>query len=89
VALSSAQIAVGTTATELTIPEADRQEGAAITITNMGAATVFLGPAGVTTATGFPLAAAATTPLVLGSGERVYGVVAAGTVNVGVLRTGD
>lgn len=88
-AVSSAQVTVGTTATLLTAVEADTQAGSTLVITNASAVAVFIGPATVTTTTGLSLAAGATLPrFELNAGESVYGVVATGTAAVHVLRTG-
>lgn len=52
-------------------------------VANIGAATVHLGSsAAVTTSTGLPLAAGETYVADLGKDERVYGIVASGTVVV-------
>ena len=73
--------APGTTATLLLAANADRRSA---TLFNAGSATVFLGPVGVTTATGIPLAAGQ--PLVdAASTGAWYGVVATGAGDVRVV----
>lgn len=57
---------------------------AEVVIKNAGAASVFLGGSGVTTATGLELAAGAT--LTVQVDEELYGIVAAGTADAQVLR---
>jgi len=49
VAFASAPVTVATTATALHASDAD---GQSLLVSNVGAATVYLGPAGVTTSTG-------------------------------------
>ena len=54
-----------------------------------GTATIYLGPAGVTTSTGFEwLSTDAPLSFALGVGEALYGVVASSTQNVDVLGQG-
>lgn len=79
-----------TAATLLSAPETDDRAGERVIVNNTSAAIVFLGPVGVTTATGYSLAAGAVSPeLILGPGEAVYGIVVASTSVVSVLRTGS
>lgn len=88
-AVTSAQVSVGTTATELSAADTDTRLGQTLIVKNASAATaVFLGGSGVTTSTGLSLAAAATVTVELGQGEELYGIVAAATETVHVLRTG-
>lgn len=85
-AFASATVSVATTATALHASDAD---GQSLLVSNVGAATVYLGPAGVTTATGLPLAAGASVSInSLVGGEVLYGIVAASTNEVRVLRQG-
>lgn len=79
--ISAAAVTVATTATLLAAADTARQS---VIVTNNGAADIFIGPAGVTTATG--------TPLVPGekcsidkTTAAIYGIVAAGTVEARVL----
>jgi hypothetical protein len=88
VAITSAQITVGTTALLVSGTETDSRLGQSVSVANTGATTVYLGPAAVTTATGFPLAANGYQAVDLDTGEALYAVVASGTCVVGVLRTG-
>lgn len=86
-AVASAQVTVGTTATLVSAVESDFSVGSAAKVKNTGAADVFLGGAGVTTTTGFALASGATTDVPLGPGEQLFAVAAA-TGTVHVLRLG-
>lgn len=84
-AVANAQVVVGTTATAL---NAVSLTGGYIFLANPAGQTVFIGGAGVTTATGVPMPASTTWPqLQLTAGEVLYGVVAATTATVGVLQT--
>lgn len=88
-AVSAAVVTVATTATALTSTEADSMIGSQIVVNNTSAVTVFLGGSGVTTATGYPLAAGIVSPrFELGPNEALFGVVTAATAAVSVLRTG-
>lgn len=82
------QVAVGTTATELTTAPTDTVAGQSLAIRNKGTASVYLGGAGVTTGNGFELAAGESLSVDLAEGERLYAIAASGTVPVHVLRTG-
>lgn len=84
-AVSSAQVAVGTSAVELSVAESG-VAGSTLVITN-GAAVVFLGDASVTTTTGLSLAANATVTVELNYGERLYAICATSST-VSVLHTG-
>ncbi|MFJ4828398.1 hypothetical protein ACIP79_00430 [Streptomyces sp. NPDC088747] len=81
---------MATSATLLTAADTDSVSGQSIYVTNAGSNPIFLGGSGVTTGTGYSLAAGASLPwpLVLGIGEALYGIVAASTENAKVLRTG-
>lgn len=83
-------IAVATTATLLSGADGDAIVGQSVYVSNAGANPIFLGGSGVTTGTGYSLAAGASLPwpLQLGVGEALYGIVAASTENAKVLRTG-
>lgn len=85
--VSSAAVSVATTATALHVADAD---ALGIEVQNVGASTVYVGGSDVTTSNGFPVAAGAAwyPPQPLAAGERVYGIVASGTVEVRVLRLG-
>jgi hypothetical protein len=88
-AVSSGQISVGTTPVLLTVADTDSVYGSAIAVRVPSAATapIFLGPAGVTTTSGFELAVGASATVTLGGGESLY-AVAASAQTVHVLRTG-
>lgn len=89
-AVVGAVVAVGTSATLLSGADGDAIVGQCVYVTNAGANPIFLGGSGVTTVTGYSLAAGASLPwaVQLGVGEALYGVVAAATENAKVLRTG-
>lgn len=87
-ALQTAQVAVGTTAVELTGVTTDRRADSSIAVQAPAAATMYIGAAGVTASTGWPIAAGQTLAVDLQSGERLYGVLASGTGTAYVLRTG-
>lgn len=88
-AVSHQRVTVGTTATQLT-SDADGRDGQTISIqVPSGGATVFLGGAGVTTASyGFELLAGISFSVELQQGEKVFGVVASSTQTVNVFRQG-
>ena len=83
--VASAAVTVATTATALHAADADPQS---VSVSNVGAAIVYLGGSDVTTSNGVPLAAGASVPVGLNGGEVLYGRVASGTVEVRVLRQG-
>jgi hypothetical protein len=72
VAFASAPVTVATTATALHASDAD---GQSLLVSNVGAATVYLGPAGVTTSTGVPLAANASVSINGLAGGEVLAVI--------------
>ena len=79
---STGQVSVGTTATQIfaSKPGVDQ-----VLIQNMGTASVFIGKAGVTAATGYPILAGDTVELPVT--EAIFGIVATGTQTVAVLIT--
>jgi hypothetical protein len=87
-AIVSAQVAVSTTAAELTsgltTAAGDSQS---IAVQAPAAAILYVGPAGVTSTTGFPIAAGQTIALDLEYGERLYGILATGTGTAFTIRT--
>jgi hypothetical protein len=89
-AVKSRAVSVGTTATALdTVDESDSQMGSSIAVYNNGASTVYVGGSDVTTSNGVPVAAGSWGPSIsLDGPERVYGIVASGTVEVRVLEAG-
>lgn len=87
-AVQAAQVSVGTTETELTGTQTDATAGQSLVVRNRGTADVFVGGTGVATSTGFKLAAGDSVSLELGQGEKLYGIVAAGSESVHVLRVG-
>lgn len=82
--LATAQVAVATAATVVIV--GDTNANGTVVVGNRGAASVYLGGAGVTTATGFELAAGKDAILGLDPGETLYGIVAAATVAVSAFR---
>lgn len=90
-AINHGIVSVGTTATLLTVSASSGgKDGSTILIQNpTGGQVVFLGGAGVTTASyGFKLAIDSNISIELNQGEEVYGVVASSTQSVAVLRQG-
>lgn len=89
-AVSSRAVTVGTTATVLdTEGDTDTRVGSSIAVYNNGASTLYLGGSGVTTTNGVPVAATSWGPAFdLGAQDRLYGIVASGTVDVRVIETG-
>lgn len=86
-ALQAAQVAVSTIAVELT-SRAATDPRSSIAVQAPAAAALYVGPAGVTAATGYLIAAGQSIGLDLGPGERLYGILASGTGTAYVLRTG-
>jgi len=84
-AVQMAAVTVATTATALTAGESSDLN---VLIHNAGGATVYIGSASVTTAAGMPVAAGEKVAVNgLAAGEALYGIVAASTEAVRVLRT--
>jgi hypothetical protein len=85
-AVQAEQVPVGTTAVDLTdlVDLGDRAYSVAVTPT----VDLFVGPAGVTAATGYKVPAGSTLGIDLTSGERLYGITASGTGTAYVLRSG-
>lgn len=82
-ALTAARVSVGTTPTLIVSADADGQH---VTVRNSdGVAAVVLGSPTVTALNGYTLPATASITLELPAGETLYGIVAAGTVDVHVL----
>lgn len=86
-AVSSVQLAVGTAPVELTAVDSDGNHAQSVLMTNVGAAAVFLGGAGVTTTNGYSLAAGASLSVDLTGDEKMF-AVAAVSGSLHVLRTG-
>lgn len=84
-AITTAQLAVGTTVVELTARNpTDERSSIVVTPT----VDLFVGPAGVTAANGYRVPAGGSLALDLESSERLYGVTASGTGTAHVLRSG-
>lgn len=81
-AVSASQVSVGTSATSI-LDVGD--SGAVAEITNQGANPVFIGGSGVTTSTGYSLAAGATLRLTMSPEDEVFGIVASGSETVHVI----
>jgi hypothetical protein len=77
------QVSVGVAPTLVVDDDSDWQEAQ---VKNMGASAVFLGASDVAITTGYSLAAGESISVKLNGAERLYGIVASGTVIVGVLR---
>jgi hypothetical protein len=88
--ISHGIVSVTTAATALNASLDGGKDGSSISIQNpSGGTTVYIGGSGVTTASyGFSLAAATTFTIELNQGETLFGIVAAGTQNLAVLRQG-
>ena len=89
-AISHAIVSVTTAATALNDSLDGGKDGSSVSVQNpTGGATVYIGGAGVTTASyGFLLAAGATFSAELNQGEALFGIVASSTQSVAVLRQG-
>ena len=84
--IAASNVSVGTTETSLASASASRLS---VGLYNNGSATVFVGPTGVTTSTGFPIPAGGALFLDQGATAQVFGIVASGTVNVRVITESD
>lgn len=82
--MTNAQTSVGTTAVQLSTGDGD---GQSIAVKNGGAGSIYVGGAGVTSATGFEIATGVTFTADLAPGEDLYGISASGTNAVFILRT--
>ena len=89
-AVTHQRVSVGTTATQLTLDN-DGKDGQTLNIQNpVGGADVYLGGAGVTTASyGYLLKAETSFSIELDDDEKIYGVVATSTQTVNILRQGS
>ncbi len=89
-AVDSAQVSVGTTATALNAAETGGVAGARLVVKLPSGATasVFLGGSTVATTDGFELTAGSQVTVELAGGELLYGIVASGTQSTHVLRSG-
>jgi hypothetical protein len=84
-AITTGQVAVSTTAVELTArPATDERSSIVVTPT----VDLFVGPSGVTAATGYRVPVGTSLALDLESSERLYGITASGTGTAYVLRSG-
>jgi hypothetical protein len=90
-AVKSRAVTVTTTATRLdsTTDQDDGMSGSSLAIYNASAATVYVGGSDVTTSIGCPVAATSWGPgFDLGTGDALYGIVAASTSEVRVIEAG-
>lgn len=87
-AVQTAQITVGTTAVELTGSQTDSVAGSSLAVRAPSTAEMWVGAAGVTPSTGWPVAAGQSLALDLTGDERVFAVLASGSGTAYVLRTG-
>jgi len=83
VAVQYASVSVTTTATRLSADDPNAQS-----ILFNAPAVVYLGPAGVTSATGYAVTPGVDYAFDLGDDDDLYAITASGTVVVPVLRTG-
>ena len=87
--IQSAEVTVATTATALHAAEEVGSDPISLVVNNIGASTIYVGGSDVTTSNGYPIAAAGSLTIDrLSPGERLYGIVASGTVLARVLRRG-
>lgn len=88
-AITAARITVSTSAVLISAAETDTVSGSTLIIKNTSANAADLGPAGVTAAAGFDLAAAAVVQVTLPPGEALYAIRSAGAdATIAVLRIG-
>lgn len=88
-AIATAQVSVGTTATALAAYEHAGRTGNSIAVQNVDSTNaVYLGASGVTTGTGYKLTAGSSIAFDLDDGETLYAIAASGTVTIHTLRTG-
>lgn len=85
-AVQAAQVSVGTTATRLS--EDAGRDGVSLLVQAPAGATLFVGGADVSAATGFPVPAGTTLAVDLPSHDELFGVLASGAGDAAVLRVG-
>lgn len=86
-AASARAVSITTSATRIDTIEGGNNRVIGLAVYNAGAASVYLGGSGVTTAQGFTLPVGATATLDVDTTDGLYGI-AAGTVEVRVLEVG-
>jgi hypothetical protein len=84
----STAVSVSTAATALVSQVRDHEQVAQVH-NNDASATVFVGGSDVTTANGFPIPAGEYRAFALRPGDTLYGIAAAGTIAVRVIRRRD
>jgi hypothetical protein len=89
-ALVPRRVTVDTNATRLDADPTDTMAGDRLLAVAQGAGTLALGPAGVTAATGcrVPVAAGTIIAVDLDPGEKLYAIVASGSIDVDILLVG-
>lgn len=89
-AVNARAVSVATTATAIDLDEGTGSgpSGQGASLYNNGSATVYLGGPSVTTAEGYPLGVGEHLALDLERVDRLFGIVATGTVEVRVLEVG-
>lgn len=80
--IASSQVSVGASATQIVAARSNRR---AVKITNLGTTDVFIGPSGVSTATGDLLVGTRGSWTILDTQAAVFGIVASGSQSVSVL----
>lgn len=80
--IAASEVTVTTSATALASADSDLDE---VLITNTGVNDVYVGPSGVATTDGFPVASGGVLSISLPAGETIYGIVASGTETCRVL----
>jgi len=96
-AVTSGQVTVTSAAAELVIPAANatvvnydlKRRTRRVVIRNGSGGGVYLGPTGVTTGNGFPLAASAEATLELYPDETVYAIASGSSSVVGYIESGS
>lgn len=83
-AVATAQVGVAASSTLVAAARLGRN---AVTVQNLGTTAVYLGPSGVTTATGLLLPGSVGASVTIPTSAAVYGVAATGTQSVAVLET--
>lgn len=83
-AFSTTQVSVGITATKIWSGQAGIDM---ITIQNLGATQVFIGNAGVSPTTGFPIPGTAGSSITLTATTDIWAIVASGSQTVAILAT--
>lgn len=86
--ISASRVTVDTTAGGVAIASSI-SGGRSIVVRHRGTNPVYLGPSGVTTATGFQLNAGDAVQFDLSGGDSLFGIVASGSETLHVMTTGS